>query len=205
MTILVTQVEAARLAGVTQRSISALKISSRWGFFQGTKVDTSHPSWFAYLSSRGLNPFGIRPQKDLDGEETDENDDLSGMGDMNGFEDSENIMLEESEHILKWKKWRAIKTEEQALKAKLEREKLQSSLIPLAFVEKIVGDYLGLLHKRFLDLPQDIVDRIIQITEAGNENARQMVIDTLIHEIEMNLKQAKKEIDREIIKYKGDQ
>lgn len=196
MTKLVTQVEAARLAGVKQTSISSLKISGRWGFFVGTKIDVTHPSWFAYLSSRGLNPFGIRPQKDLDGEETDENDDLNGM---EGLEDD--FIHEESEHILKWKKWRAIKTEEQALKAKLEREKLQASLIPLAFVQKIIEDYLGLLHKRFLDMPQDTVDRMIQIMEAGNENARQMLVDTLIQQIEMNLKQAKKEIERMITKY----
>lgn len=191
---LVTQTEAARIAGVVQTSISALKVSSRWGFFVGTKVNTQHPSWYAYLSSRGLSPFGTKPKTDLDGEETDENDDLS-----DSFDET---IMEESEHILKWKKWRAIKTEEQALKAKLEREKLQAALIPLAFVQKMIEDYLGLLHKRFLDMPQDTVDRLMQITESGHENKRQIVIDTLIQQIEMNLKQSKKEIVRAIEKYR---
>jgi hypothetical protein len=187
---LVTQKQASQMAGVKPASISSLKLSGRWGFFVGTKININHPSWFAYLKTRGINPFGVRIA-DEGINETDEND-----------EDLENVLAEESDAIIRWKIARAEYTEEKVKKAILEREKYQGSLIPIDFVETIIGDYIGLLHKRFLDMPQDTIDRILQILESKNENSRQLVIETMIHEIEMNLKQTKKEIVRAIDKYK---
>lgn len=191
---LVTQTEAARIAGVNQRSISALKNSDRWGFFVGTKVNVLHQSWFAYLGTRGLSPFGKMPQNgnDENGHEfpPDEND-------LDDLDDGS----EEHNYIVEWKKWRAAVTEENAKKKKLEREKLEGSLIPIDFVQKLIEDYLSLLHKRFLELPQDKIDRIMQIYQAGGEDARSNIIKTLTREIELNLKQTKKEIKRSFEKY----
>ncbi len=189
---LVTQKQAAQMAGCKPPSISSLKLSGRWGFFVGTRININHPSWFAYLKTRGINPFGVRIENE-GVNETDEND-----------ENLENALAEESDAIIRWKIARAEYTEEKVKKAILEREKFQGSLIPLDFVQRIIGDYVGLLHKRFLDMPQDMIDRILQIIEAGNEDARQVVIEALIHEIEMNLKQTKKEIGRAFEKYKRD-
>lgn len=187
---LVTQKQAAQMAGVKPPTIAGLKISGSWGFFVGTKVNINDPSWFAYLKTRGINPFGVRIENEGINETDENDDDLSG------------VLAEESDAIIRWKKARAEYTEEKVKKAILEREKFQGALIPLDFVERIISDYIGLLHKRFLDMPQDMIDRLLQIIEAGNDNSRQMVIETMIHEIEMNLKQTKKEIIRAIDKYK---
>jgi hypothetical protein len=196
---IVTQREAARLAGVTQKSISSLRKSERWGFFVGTKVNILHQSWFAYLRTRGLSPFGQMAQNNGDnGDSSDNGHDFPP--DENDADENVEI-VEEYDYILEWKKWRAAVTEENAKKKKLEREKLEGSLIPIDFVQKLIEDYIALLHKRFLDLPRDKIDRIMQIFQAGGDDIQANIVKTLTREIELNLKQTKREIKQSFDKY----
>jgi hypothetical protein len=205
---LVSQKEAARIAGVKQSSISALRKSEKWGFFVGSKVNVLDPSWYKYLNSRGLTPWGNIPEI--------ENGNGNSVEDIEMMELEKDERLEESipdyDHIMEndfaepdmmeaYRKWRAKLTEESFKKKRLEREKLEGSLIPLDFIEKILGEYVALLHKRFLDLPQNKSDRIMQIIESKPENLKHQIVKMLTREIELNLQQTKKEIERNLERY----
>ena len=67
---LITQSEAARIAGVARQTIGKIKKFNRYNFFvedEGkNKIDTSHPHWQVYLNERGQDGSGRETKREIE-------------------------------------------------------------------------------------------------------------------------------------------
>jgi hypothetical protein len=196
---LITQEQAAKIAGVTQSAIAHLRKSDHWDFFEGSKVDTQSPSWDIYL--RGRDIFATDENEDPDDLTEIENDN----GDDDEYEDlealNEELKKQHREADLKYKRARAERETKRATKEGILLKRLEGEVLELRFVESIFFQYLGLLHKQFLSMPQHLVDRIVQIAQSNDPDARQTIVDLLTKETERYLAQCKDEVKRGLDRY----
>ena len=67
---LITQSEAARIAGVARQTIGKIKKFDRYNFFVEDggkiKIDTNHPHWKTYLNERGQDGSGRAGKKEIE-------------------------------------------------------------------------------------------------------------------------------------------
>ena len=61
---LITQSEAARIAGVTRQAIGSILKKQNYNFFVGNQVNINHPDWEIYLNERDSN--GGARKKEID-------------------------------------------------------------------------------------------------------------------------------------------
>lgn len=182
---LITQDQAAKIAGVTQASIASLKKHNQWHFFVGSKVDTQDPSWQVYLRNREAAQFGqMLNGNGFDDSDPDFDDEYE---ETDPFDDDQKQEFRDID--IEYKRNRAIKERERAKREILNNRKLEGELIELKFVESVYMQHLGMLHKRLLDLPGNLADRVMQIAQSGDDNARQEIIDLFTKETEYHLQQ----------------
>jgi hypothetical protein len=188
--------EAAKIAGTSGARIGQMRKQVKWqAMFIEEKVYVHHALWKQYLADRQAK--GELPsQKPVN--DSQEPQAFQGVP-TPSIDSSVSIAAPGPSELTQAK---IKKTQEEAAKAEIQRRKLEGELVPFEIMDRLVFDYFENLNRRLLHLPNNLVDRILQLAIGSGQGARAKCVEIMINEIGRELKETKQDIINNLEKYK---
>lgn len=203
---LITQSEAARIAGVARQTIGKIKKFNRYNFFvedEGkNKINTSHPHWRTYLNERGqdgsgretkreiekkiIEPQGVKGKKKRDGNKVKKVTVASRQKNAftGGFNPDDYVPLGISD----------IKRLTEIQKLKLEMEVRIGDLFDRDLLTPVLDALAQTIQAYFVDLPRKVSSRICRkLDRVGMEKDVEKI---LVEPIARGIREVKRVTDK---------